>query len=677
MSFDVEKLYQLLPALYRLRDDAQGKLLDPTADAGPIKELLTIIAREYQVIDENIDQLYDDMFIETCAEWVVPYIGDLIGVRSLYGVTTQTYSQRGYVANTIAYRRRKGTAAMLEQLAHDLTGWNANVVEFFQRLITNQNLNHLRLQNRATVDLRSWEPLERIGTPFDALARTIDVRRIASGAGKYNIPNIGIFLWRLDAFSLTRSPAVALGDGQRWLFSPLGENRQLFTLPQTEDTITHLAEPINVPLPLSRRVLDAYLGDYYGEFKSLCVFENGTPVTPDENTDQPLSDCVQVCDLSDLPDGSGDWAHMTPTSAIAVDPVLGRVVFRDADPAREVAVTYYYGFSAELGGGEYDRAELFAEDITQTVAVAGDLQAAIGGANGDVAVEIPDSGRYSGSFHVSSDDKRHIEIRAADGQRPLIDLDGGELTITVNTGGRVTLNGLLIANGLVRVVGNVGGVQLIHCTLVPGRGLNRDGTPTDPDLPSLVVEIADPIELNQIDLEIDHSITGALRFPANEVTLTARDSIIAALGTIPAVAADDDPANAAGDVTLERVTVFGAVSVRDLTLASDCIFTGIVHSDRLQEGCVRYSYLPPGSVTPRRYQCVSDVRPIFTSTRYGDPGYAQLSRSTSDKIRTGASDEAEMGVFHDLYQPQRETNLRVRLDEFLRFGLEAGIFYAT
>jgi hypothetical protein len=36
-----------------------------------------------------------------------------------------------------------------------------------------------------------------------------------------------------------------------------------------------------------------------------------------------------------------------------------------------------------------------------------------------------------------------------------------------------------------------------------------------------------------------------------------------------------------------------------------------------------------------------------------------------------------MGVLHGLYQPQRESNLRVRLDEYLRFGLEAAIVYAT
>jgi hypothetical protein len=69
--------------------------------------------------------------------------------------------------------------------------------------------------------------------------------------------------------------------------------------------------------------------------------------------------------------------------------------------------------------------------------------------------------------------------------------------------------------------------------------------------------------------------------------------------------------------------------------------------------------------------------PSFTAIRYGLPGYAQLRLGCPLQIRTGADDEAEMGAFHKLYQPQRVTNLGVRLDEYLRFGLEAGIFYAT
>jgi hypothetical protein len=36
-----------------------------------------------------------------------------------------------------------------------------------------------------------------------------------------------------------------------------------------------------------------------------------------------------------------------------------------------------------------------------------------------------------------------------------------------------------------------------------------------------------------------------------------------------------------------------------------------------------------------------------------------------------------MGAFHGLYAPRRESNLRTRLDEYLRVGLEAGIIHAT
>ena len=102
---------------------------------------------------------------------------------------------------------------------------------------------------------------------------------------------------------------------------------------------------------------------------------------------------------------------------------------------------------------------------------------------------------------------------------------------------------------------------------------------------------------------------------------------------------------------------------------------------------MRYSFLPEGSRTGKRYRCRPDAddppevrratRPLFTSLRFGDPAYLQLSVDTTDPVRRGADDESEMGATHLLHTPQREANLRLRLDEYLRFGLEAGFFYAT
>jgi len=71
------------------------------------------------------------------------------------------------------------------------------------------------------------------------------------------------------------------------------------------------------------------------------------------------------------------------------------------------------------------------------------------------------------------------------------------------------------------------------------------------------------------------------------------------------------------------------------------------------------------------------LNPQFTSIDFGQPGYAQLSLRCADEIRTGAEDGSEMGVFSFLQQPPRETNLQTALDEYLRFGLEAGTIEET
>ena len=380
MNPEAEKLYNLLPALYRIRDAEQG---------GALKALCDVIAEEIAVLRENLDQLYDDQFIETCAEWVAPYIGDLIGYRTLHGVTARTRSARAEVANTIAYRRRKGTATVLEQLARDVTGWNARAVEFFQWLETSQYMNHIRPANAVTPDLRNWEALERRDTAFNTIAHSVDTRRIETQKGRYNIPNVGLFLWRLDAFSLTRSRLFRV-DNERFMFSPLGNDIQLFTRPQTETDITHLAEPINVPEPISRRVLHTYPDRYYGQGLSLFVEVENEGIGIDK---------IHICNLSD--DGPS-WAHL-PVSEISIDPVLGRIAFPPGNPPpKNLSVTFHYGFSMAMGGGEYERRSSFAIGGAANIVVTenNSLQSVLGSVTAGV-VEIGDSGRYEETLAIA------------------------------------------------------------------------------------------------------------------------------------------------------------------------------------------------------------------------------------------------------------------------------------
>jgi hypothetical protein len=121
-------------------------------------------------------------------------------------------------------------------------------------------------------------------------------------------------------------------------------------------------------------------------------------------------------------------------------------------------------------------------------------------------------------------------------------------------------------------------------------------------------------------------------------------------------------------------------------VVSGSILTGPAHVARRQVGCLRFSYLPPGSRTPRRFRCQPDlagpdgaarVRPVFASERYGTPDYGQLAAGCADEITRGAEDGAELGAFHDLYQPQRADSLRERLAEYTPAGTDAGVSFVS
>jgi len=710
MGFDLETIYALLPAIHRIRDAEQGE---------PLKALLSAIADQVAVIEEDLAQLGDDQFVETAAAWALPYIGDLLGLRGLQGTGAGTSTPRAEVANTIAYRRRKGTAAVLEGLAHDLTGLPARAVEFFQLLATTQYMNHIRPGNRSCIAVRNAARLEFLGTPFehltgiepsanggdwieypgtpdarrkrfDDLPHTLDVRRIATGRGRYNVPGIGIFLWRLRAYPLTLSPAVPAfaGDTQRFFISPLGCNMQLFNLPATEDDFTHLAEPVNVPIEITRRMMRAAFDAFYGEGSTISVHVGGVPIP---------SSRFKVCDLGDA---AGTWAHTPPADSIAIDPVLGRIAF-PVPQTLPVEVSFHYGFSANIGGGEYNRASPASGIIGPVIplppssaALPATIRDALAAFASDGAIAINDSGRYEESASLAiAVGGRRLELRAGENHRPMVVLEG-DLEITGNDGGELTLDGLLISGGALKVKGGLRLLRLRHCTLVPGIALGSDGEPLQPGVPSLVVESAGA------SVEIESCIIGGLRIAADS-TIAIADSIIDANAAGGIAYAGMDPADPlqafGGELRMERCTVVGRIYADAIGLISNsivlaergpgddpAIWKGPVQARRRQEGCVRFSFIPAGSRVPRRYYCQprkdsdeSRVRPIHSSLRYADARYCQLGPHCPDEIRRGADDESEMGVFHDLHHPRRESYLRFRLDDYLRFGLEAGIFYAT
>jgi hypothetical protein len=752
MSSSGQKLFDLLPAFLRLKDAqfAQSRNLLSAAESaqlnalqalppplnpvqqqqldqllakaarGPLQSLTMLIEEQLAVLADDMDRLYDDQFIETCAPWVIPYIGDLIGYQPVHGVAAAVASPRAEVAHTISFRRRKGTVLVLEQLARDVTGWGAHAVEFFKVLATTQYMNHIRPHNHYAPDLRRWQPAAYINTGFDSTAHTVDVRRIAVERGRYNIQNIGIFLWSLNAYGLTQSPAVAVaGTGNTcFRFSSLARDIPLFNHPVSQGSdITDAARPVNVPDVLLRPVLCRDLRQtiasdpaalHYDPGNSLALYIDGLLVVPSK---------VQVCDLSGE---DGSWNNLPPAGspfAAAIDPELGRIAVPPPGPAQSLSASFYYGFNADMGGGEYPRANTFSASPEQAVVrVPRDyptIHEALAALPGDGVVEITDSGRYTepAGLTVAVKSNGHIELRAADECRPTVVL-GAEISITGGAESAFDLNGLVVTyappaaitplppallhvpNTASNLLSRLG---LTHCTLVPGWALTPAGNAQAAfaGQPALMVEAAGA------QVSIRKSIVGGL-WINGQATANLSDSILDAtdasgVAYVAAVDPGTERPEPGGALTLDGCTVVGKVYASLLTLVSNSLlwaklsaadlaaspklWEAPLWSARRQQGCVRFSFLPAGAITPRRFQCVEQAagspQPLFYSLRYADPGYAKLLPSTGDAIRRGADDGGEMGSFHFLLAPLRETDLRVRMQEYLPVGLEFGIFYET
>ncbi|HJV68739.1 hypothetical protein [Ideonella sp.] len=721
-----DRLYALLPTVHRMRDADRGY---------PLKALLRVIAEQVNVVEDDIAQLYDNWFIETAQDWAVPYLGELVGYAPAAGAgaaadapaceNPRVLVPRREVANTIRYRRAKGTLAILEQLAADVAGWPARAVEFFQLLVRDQHINHLYLERHRTVDLREMDALDRLGGPFDSIAHGVDVRRIDShrAPGWFNIPSVGVFAWRLLSLPVTDTPACCIEEvgPHCFTFSVLGQDAPLFVAPQRETDPHHIAEELNLPAAIRRQAFDADPGAYYGEASSLAIRADGWAGAPGGGI-VPVAQIVPA-DLS-------GWAYEPLPNQVAVDPVLGRIAFPPGQlPRKGVRVSYRYGLPARIGGGEYER-PLHSPAGPYTLYRVGEGEGfefhRIGDALArwredqpdDAVIELAQSAVFVEPIAIELADGQSLQLRAAQRTRPVLRLIDWQtdlpdaLTVTLGERSRISFDGLLVTGRPLHIQGRADGntaagpcgaqVAIRHCTLVPGWALEGDCTPRRPAEPSL--------ELYRVRAEVNvsHSIVGSIRVADDEVgsdpiALTIHDSIV------DATAAERQALGAPGDgiahatLTVRNTTVFGIVEVHAIALAENSLFTGCVNVARRQLGCMRFCYVPCGCRTPRRYRCQPDgviaalrqrlpegdrlleaiaseqlrLRPQFTADRYGLPGYAQLGLHGADEIARGADDGSEMGVYHGLFQPQRADTLRARLAQFTPAGMHVGLLFAN
>jgi hypothetical protein len=404
MSTSRRPLFQRLPEIYRIRDAEQ-------TPPGQFEAYVGLMDGVHAAIRDNIEALYHDEFIETCADWVIPYIGDLLGNSHLAG---DPWTLRADVARTIHHRRRKGTLGAIESLSFVLTGWAAHVVELRERLCWNQHLNHQRPDEGGTppltlvtsisapvrggtVNLRDPAALSLLSGPFDPFAYVVDVKPQGTSGesgdwGGYNLPNLAVFLWRLAAYTVPVSEPhphphsgnviVDMGPpapgNARFAVCfdthPMGDpmvlfNTHRFTADDDPPVLTH-EDAVPGPMPVARLTQDTPTGNptQYVEVRTYVP-----PARPPEANNIGLTLYVP-----DTPFHSTTWrfrganlcaweAGLNPplrAYEIAIDPERGRLLFgvlganaaAEAQPLVDhLRIAATYGFSGPTGANPIPR----------------------------------------------------------------------------------------------------------------------------------------------------------------------------------------------------------------------------------------------------------------------------------------------------------------------------------
>ena len=512
LQYYSNELWKLIPAIYRSLDS------DPSAP-GPLREIVNRIAGQAAEIRRSMDRLWEDQSIETCDDWVIPYIGDLVDTRLVACMDAR--AKRLDVANTINYRRRKGTVGLLEELATGVAGHDARVVEFFRRLgRTRHNFDppiglvpfysgpsepprpavieglagaYTRTPMGGYADLRQAYGSGKAQTPFDEFFHTADFRLGRQSVGWHNIPRLGVFVWWLYSQGVEATTPVedAVCPGQ-FTFDPTGREIPLFA--RSERTIEQFGEhwispdewelPINISNPLyALQPAQLYPG-------SMSVLEGST----------------------------------VPYSLMAIDravvnPERGRFRLQGIAPAdKTVHVKYHYGFSGQIGAGYDQRLDAKLPDrpapVTHVTGGGNNLAPAVAGLGAQGTVVIEDSLTYAPPGNVSN--VQDVAILGANQERPVVRWTGApvEWTIQGKPGAKLVIQGLWLAGPNIVLKGEFESVVVRWCTLDPG---NSASVPKPNQMYATAVDgqALSPvhlfIEANISSLVIQRSICGPIR----------------------------------------------------------------------------------------------------------------------------------------------------------------------
>lgn len=638
------KLWQMLPAVYRTLDAADRIDGSAAATPGPLQELIARIATQAALLRRSIDRLWENQSIETCDDWVIPYIGDLLATRIVTCLDAR--AQRLDVAKTIYYRRRSGTLGLIEELASDIAGHDARAVEFFRRLartrhgfdppiglvpglsafrtpaallagpppaavIEGLSGPYTRTPAGGYADLRNAHGAANAGTAFDEFAYTADFRRGRQSTGWHNIPHLGVFVWWLTAYPVSNAtPVERPACPGQFTFDPTGRDMKLFA-PSARarvDFADTWVAPNEWELPVAvRRTLWRLLPD--------ALYPNAFSIGL----------------------GSGQAAVVQPAGLFHIDPETGHFRFLGARPPGAVAVSCAFGFSAPIGAGGHNPGALPAlATPPATVRLAGGagLESALGAIAADTTVQFTDSTTFAGPHTdpgTNATPPANVALVAVAGARPVLRWTSpGSWTLT-GRGGTLLLQGLWLQGADLVLAGAWDRVVLRLCTIDPGSA--------DPKVAGGFLTAIDGVALapsrifveGQVNaLMVQTCITGPIRTRQGGAiaTFSASDSIIQGLPTHAPGAAGPlyDPADLAARLRIPGNAAAAPV-LAALGAAGQAALTAYVPGTRVAASLLAALQAALAGLDPAQMQAEFPLA-LADLALGADSGSASLARTT-------------------------------------------------
>ena len=730
-AYYTEKIWELIPAFYR---DEDGRADRP----GVLRALTHIIAQKAAVLRRSSDRLWEDPYIESCDNWAVPYIGDLVDTRMVSALDLR--GRRVDVAKTIYYRRRKGTLRVLEELISDIAGWEGKVTEEFRRLARSRHAldrkpaGHEGLFTRTPeagyADLRKVRGAELAQGPFDEYFHSADPRRHRGGLnGRFAIPKIAFWLYRIPALPVTGVMPLSGPDAQTYTIDPSGRDIHLFARRSREEKFDwdqwQSLKEWQTPAPIPCRLLgDARF--LVTEAVVLSLVAGGLSAAAADDLRKLRN--IPLDTEARLYDALGTLSQAAVLQANpAFTGLLRQALIQDC--GKSALLTSFIPPGSQnpksirltLAGAEVASDRIVAGSLATWTSSAinkdlvidperGRLLFVAGAPNGQVLVDYyygfagpigagtydreasllaPTVAPIAGGGHIAAaavalggPAAGVTEITDSMTYGPVDDLPG-IVNCVLQAGSarrpylRLTQNLALTSAANVQAsltidgpwIGSASAATLVIAGTFASVTI-RHAT-LDPGGPDAQDKALAPLVL-EIDgaveqLVIDHAIVGPIRLGAKGIvkSLTIQDSIVQAVDAT--VTAIDLPAT---NATILRTTVFGAVAL-DRLYASEALITALATVTDTQDGCFRFSAAAPGSRVPHAYESnfLPDADHYFTSRHFGAYGYAQLSESAPPALATGAENGSEIGAFSSLLNPILLASLQAKVEEFLPFGL--------